>query len=78
GMWAVVNAQSHADGMPRDCQALWLASSVFYVLKRSAPDKPEAWLECLGSNYTAGYDAGGPSTPAMMLETRVGPYFKSA
>lgn len=78
GMWAVVNAQSHADGMPRDCQALWLASSVFYVLKRSAPDKPEAWLECLGSNYTAGYDAGGPGTPSMMLETRVGPYFKSA
>ena len=78
GMWAVVNAQSHADGVPRDCQALWLASSVFYVLKRSAPDKPEAWLECLGSNYTAGYDAGGPGTPAMMLETRVGPYFKTA
>lgn len=76
-MWSVVNAQSHADGMPRDCQALWLASSAFYVLKRSAPDKPEAWLECLGSNYTAGYDAGTPGSPAMMLETRVGPYFKS-
>lgn len=77
-MWSVVNAQSHADGVPRDCQALWLASSVFYVLKRSAPDKPEAWLECMGSNYTSGLDAGGPSSPAMMLETSVGPYFKSA
>ena len=78
GMWALVNAQSHADGLPRECQALWLAASALYVLRRDGGDKPEAWLQCLGSNYTKGYDAGGPSSPALMLDTTVGPHFRAA
>lgn len=76
-MWSVVNAQSNADGIPRECQALWLASPALYVIRRDAPDKPDTWLQCLGSSYTKGFDAGGPSSPAMMLNTDVGPYFMS-
>lgn len=76
-MWSVVNAQTHADGVPKECQALWLASSSFYVIRRDVPDKPDTWLQCLGSSYTKGLDAGGPSVPAMMLDTDVGPHFRT-
>lgn len=76
GMWAIVNAQSNADGIPRECQALWLASPALYVIRRDAPDKPDTWLQCLGSSYTKGLDAGGPSNPAMLLDTDVGPHFR--
>lgn len=78
GMWGVVNAQSQADGTPRDCQALWLAASSIYVLRRDAHDKPDAWLQCLGSSFTKGFDAGSPGSPALMLDTEIGPYFRSA
>lgn len=78
GMWSIVNAQSNADGIPRECQALWLASPALYVIRRDAPDKPDTWLQCLGSSYTKGFDAGGPSSPAMLLDTSIGPHFRSA
>lgn len=77
GMWSVVNAQTHADGVPRECQALWLAASSFYVIRRDVPDKPDTWLECLGSNYTKGLSAGGSDIAAMMLDTDVGPHFRT-
>jgi replicative DNA helicase len=76
-MWSIVNAQSHADGIPRECQALWLASPSLYVIRRDGPDKPETWLQCLGSSYTKGLDAGGPGRPAMLLDTQIGPHFRS-
>lgn len=77
-MWSVVNAQSDADGLPRECKALWLASPTLYVIRRDVPDKPDTWLECMGSSYTKGYDAGGPSNPAMLLDTDIGPHFRPA
>jgi len=76
-MWAVINVQTHADGVPRESQALWLAASAFYVIRRDSPDKPDTWLDCLGSSYTKGLPAGGPSVPAMLLDTEVGPHFRS-
>lgn len=77
GMWSIVNAQSDAEGLPRECKALWLASPTLYVIRRDVSDKPDTWLQCLGSSYTKGLDAGGPQDPAMMLDTTVGPYFRS-
>lgn len=77
GMWSIVNAQSDAEGLPRECKALWLASPTLYVIRRDIGDKPDTWLQCLGSSYTKGLDAGGPTNPAMMLDTEVGPHFRS-
>lgn len=77
-MWSVINCQTHADGVPKDCQTLWLAASAFYVIRRDVPDKPDTWLQCLGSSYTKGLDAGAPSVPSMLLDTDVGPHFRTA
>lgn len=76
GMWSIVNAQSDEQGLPRECKALWLASPSTYLLVRD-PDKPEAWLQCMGSSHTEGLDAGGAGSPAMMLDTTAGPHFRS-
>lgn len=75
GMWGVVNAQSDVEGLPKDCDGLWLAASGTYVIRRD-PDAYDTWLQCLGSYNTEGLNAGQQGAPAMMLCPDAGPYFK--
>jgi replicative DNA helicase len=76
GMWSIINAQTTPEGIPRECQALYLAAAAFFVIRRDSMDQPGTWLQCMGSTYTKEMDAGGPGNPCMMLDTEVGPHFR--
>jgi len=70
----ILAAQGNLEGLPKDSQSLLHSAAANFALRR-ASDQPEAFLENLASNYIEQRDAGSPSDPAMIMNTKSGPHF---
>lgn len=71
----IIMSQADAEGLPRDCKNLLHAAAANFTIRR-APDQVETFFENLASNYIEQLNAGGPQSPACLLDKEIGPHFR--
>lgn len=78
GLWVLTAVQLNRDGLVRGSDGIRMAADMLIKLETDENDDGDkcAWLDVEATRYTAAVSIGSESSPSLVLDRHIGPYYR--